>query len=59
MMHPTEHTPKLEYVLRHEGALILQCPEKKWSEVGEISNACLCTLGYHANQVFKLDILWL
>ena len=30
------------------------------SDVGEISNACLCTLEYHAiaHQVLELDIVW-
>ena len=32
--------------------------ETKLSDVSEISNACLCTLGYHAHQVSKLDISW-
>ena len=31
--------------------------EKKVTDMGEISNACLSTLGYHAHQVLNLGIL--
>ena len=31
---------------------------KQLSDIGEISNTCLCTLEYDAHQVLKLDILW-
>ena len=35
--------------------------EKKLSDFGEISNTfCAdCTLGYHAHQLLKSDVLWL
>ena len=32
--------------------------EERYSDIGEISNACLRTLGYHTYQVLKFNMLW-